>query len=773
MSLRLAATPPTVCHGHRLGRIQLGSRLAHPRFSFSTSTTFLSRYSRTPSSHREDGLPIKKIRRKAREAEFIDSPNAATTAGETEAVTSGSSRTATANTNTANTPFKSRVIPLRKDQQQHEHDSHHTKSRHGRVKTNRSDQEHAQSQQRKASRLRFEDFMPPRHHRLHFLHRQRVLYHLKQQQQRFQSRSHDSRDGHYHHDHHGGYDPRWNDWNHYWNPWMWHMIDSSRKNSAKAFLFGIVVAGMGIGIYESNSFHMEQWNKFVKDVAHIKNAFVEGGGPSATQFKSLSSGSEAAVTSKEARMTRGVPSLPMSQGLHASQKSLKMLTPEQVELRLGNHQRSFRIADPGKSKSKAGSDQDVVQGYCINQVASNNPIEDDLSRHIVRNGNGQIKRMFFGVFDGHSGWCCSQKVAQELAPSVAKELDTISNPGDTKAIVEAIERGFLKLDQRIVHESVKRVLEHPSRPLACSSLLSAISGSCALLAYVDPRENDLYIACTGDSRAVMGVRGPSSDGGHVWRAVPLSFDQTGRNRWEVKRLQEEHPGEESTVIMGGRVLGGLEPTRSFGDARYKWSKEIQGKVFQLFPTYRQPYRNYHTPPYVTAKPVVQHHKIQPEDRFLIMATDGLWDKLTSDEVVQLVGDLLDGKIGHDEMILDKEGIRKYKQQRRLALQESQLPTNGREEQTQQEEEEGELTPPKGPASQVCKFTYRDHANASTHLIRNALGGANDDKLAATLSIPSPMSRGYRDDITVVFFGQQTTTLALSDAQETDGCVEIR
>ena len=33
--------------------------------------------------------------------------------------------------------------------------------------------------------------------------------------------------------------------------------------------------------------------------------------------------------------------------------------------------------------------------------------------------------------------------------------------------------------------------------------------------------------------------------------------------------------ESNSVIREGRVLGGLEPTRSFGDARYKWPLAIQ------------------------------------------------------------------------------------------------------------------------------------------------------------------------------------------------------
>ncbi|KAF9095662.1 hypothetical protein BGX23_000162 [Mortierella sp. AD031] len=449
-----------------------------------------------------------------------------------------------------------------------------------------------------------------------------------------------------------------------------------------------------------------------------------------------------------------------------------MLSSEQVDERLAQNEKAFRVLTKEKD-SKEKSKQEVIVGYCVNQIASNNPIEDDLSRHVIRNQDGEIDKAFFGVFDGHGGWCCSQRVALELAPSVATELEHV-DPHDIMAVMEAIENGFLKLDDKIVNQTVEQVLEFPSRPLACSSLLPAISGSCALVAYIDVKQKDLYVACTGDSRAVLGVREPSAanKSGHIWKAVPMSFDQTGRNRWEVRRLQEEHPGEENTVVMRGRVLGGLEPTRAFGDARYKWTKEVQERVFQLFPSYRQPHRNYHTPPYVTAKPVVKHHKLRPEDRFLVMATDGLWDKLTSDEVIQLVGDLLDGKTGQEKLVLDREEMKAIKSK----AQAIQGAITGKE--NEQNEETEELTPanlpPKGPASQIRQFTFKDQSNASTHLVRNALGGGDDDRLAATLSIPSPMSRVYRDDITVtvIFFGQDDSKSHFKSDQTTDGFVEI-
>ncbi|KAG0244309.1 hypothetical protein BGW41_008073 [Actinomortierella wolfii] len=443
-------------------------------------------------------------------------------------------------------------------------------------------------------------------------------------------------------------------------------------------------------------------------------------------------------------------------------QQVKMLTPEQATQHLAKNQRAYKTA----TKEDDGEQRGPVVGYCTNQVASNNPIEDDLSKHVVRGRNRSEDQYFFGVFDGHGGWCCSHQVAQELAPYVAAELSLVSSRGacgdKTKSeedVVEAIQRAFVNLDDKIVHEAVEKVLAEngrvPTRAMATSLLLPAISGSCALLAYIDARTNDLYVACTGDSRAVLGVKEMKPDGSHVWKAVPLSYDQTGRTKSEVLRMREEHPGEEDTVIMRGRVLGGLEPTRAFGDARYKWSREVQEKVFQLFPAYRQPNAYLKTPPYVTAKPAVKHHKLRPEDSFLVLATDGLWDKLTSDEVVQLVGGLLDGKKGVEETFLDraKANIQSIEQQQELT------PANLK---------------PKGPESQMRQFTFRDRTNASTHLVRNALGGADDDKVAATLAIPAPMSRIYRDDITVtvVFFNEQDTKETLMEALEIDGLVEI-
>lgn len=114
-------------------------------------------------------------------------------------------------------------------------------------------------------------------------------------------------------------------------------------------------------------------------------------------------------------------------------------------------------------------------------------------------------------------------------------------------------------------------------------------------------------------------------------------------------MLSEHPASErGSVIRTGRVQGGLQPTRAFGDAVYKWTPhQAAASVNSAAPAYERcssavrrvsavykswgerfrPQRpNTFTPPYVTAKPEVTHRKISSINgetlRFIVMATDG-------------------------------------------------------------------------------------------------------------------------------------------------------
>ena len=283
------------------------------------------------------------------------------------------------------------------------------------------------------------------------------------------------------------------------------------------------------------------------------------------------------------------------------------------------------------------------------------------------------------------------------------------------AIDESIKETFNRLDDDIVHKSVEKVFSSPSKAAAIELLATAHAGSCALLAFYDSKDKLLRVAVTGDSRAVLGRRRVNDSGDPDFYEVHvLSMDQTGNNPKEVARLNALHPGE--TIVEKGRVLGwGI--SRAFGDAAYKWSLEVQTRLNEEYLGDR-PRPNVKTPPYFTAEPEVTTTEVKSGD-FLIMATDGLWDCLTNEEAVGLVGLWLNDKKSSgnvSDVITERDS----------------LPVKVTEDQTVMY-----------PYWRTKKRFVNADSNAATHLARSALGGADSDLTAGLLSMTSPRSRRYR------------------------------
>lgn len=118
---------------------------------------------------------------------------------------------------------------------------------------------------------------------------------------------------------------------------------------------------------------------------------------------------------------------------------------------------------------------------------------------------------------------------------------------------------------------------------------------------------------------------------------------------------------------------------------------------------------------------------------MVLATDGLYDRLSSEEVVALVGAHLNGLRGS--------------QTRSSVMSKTLLPNLS---------DSQHATHRPAAGKEDAQWTFEDR-NISTMLIRNALGGAKGEQVSALLSIPAPMSRRYRDDITV-------TVVLLGDAE---------
>jgi len=61
--------------------------------------------------------------------------------------------------------------------------------------------------------------------------------------------------------------------------------------------------------------------------------------------------------------------------------------------------------------------------------------------------------------------------------------------------------------------------------------------------------------------------------------------------------------------------------------------------FNLTPgTNEKLFRDPYTPPYISSSPQIISRDIVPEDSFVIVATDGLWDGVSNEEAVLVVAD---------------------------------------------------------------------------------------------------------------------------------------
>ncbi len=291
-----------------------------------------------------------------------------------------------------------------------------------------------------------------------------------------------------------------------------------------------------------------------------------------------------------------------------------------------------------------------------------------------------------------------------------------------QAIDQAIETAFLSLDNDILDRAAKALSKPVELSEAISDLGPAFAGSCALISYYNSDSQQLKVACTGDSRAVLGRRNAAGK----WEATALSVDQNGWNEDEVARLQAEHPNEPG-MIKDGRVLN-IAVSRAFGDARFKWPRKWTEDATKRFfgPSIQEPYL---TPPYLTAEPVITTTKIEPEKGdFLIMASDGLWDKVTNEQAIDLVGRWLKT---HDP---SQEVTHPNLAQAPTTLVTPRQPSTG------------------GPGEwRTCRYSQSVNSkdfivadeNAATHLARNALGGANEDMLCGMLTAGPSMSRNLR------------------------------
>ncbi|KXS94109.1 hypothetical protein AC578_7509 [Pseudocercospora eumusae] len=389
------------------------------------------------------------------------------------------------------------------------------------------------------------------------------------------------------------------------------------------------------------------------------------------------------------------------------------------------------------------------------QMPSNMPCEDTWSAGTYTLFNDPKRDWCeWAIFDGHAGPRTAQMLKQVIPDVVGKDLwnancmDQSYIPNDWHT-VSTIKKSFLQIDKEILDEAAKRIQSGGPLAEVVSAGAAAFSGSCALLALYDPARDILRVANVGDSRAVLGTWDSAAQ---KYVARPMSVDQTGFNQDEVARLKKNHPGEEDIVDPSSGRVHGIAISRAFGDARWKWATDLTQLAHDRFFGPRpRPKGMIKTPPYLTAEPEVMEAKINTGTRpdFLIMASDGLWDQLSSEDAVACV-----------QMWLDKHKPEAFITDGLDPAAPNRPPTctsadDLADDDTYFDEDEKCL---KWRVKQKHFVVEDDHCGI--HLVKNALGGKRRDLFTGVMSVQPPYSRNVRDDITVhvIFFGIDTEPL---------------
>ncbi|KAL3650930.1 hypothetical protein CASFOL_007333 [Castilleja foliolosa] len=240
---------------------------------------------------------------------------------------------------------------------------------------------------------------------------------------------------------------------------------------------------------------------------------------------------------------------------------------------------------------------------------------------------------FFGVYDGHGGKVVAKFCAKYLHQQVLKHEAYTS--GD---IGTSVQKAFFRMDEMmrgqrgwrelaILGDKINKftgmiegliwsprggdkndkVDDWAFEEGPHSDFSGPTSGCTACVAIV--RENQLVVANAGDSRCVISRNG---------QAYNLSRDH--KPELEVERDRILKAGG---FIHAGRVNGSLNLARAIGDMEFKQNK--------FLPAEKQ---------IVTASPDINIVELCDDDEFVVLACDGIWDCMSSQQLVDFIREQL-------------------------------------------------------------------------------------------------------------------------------------
>ncbi|CAI5714413.1 unnamed protein product [Hyaloperonospora brassicae] len=275
-----------------------------------------------------------------------------------------------------------------------------------------------------------------------------------------------------------------------------------------------------------------------------------------------------------------------------------------------------------KRQRIAGSSTDlsvqVVLSHCTAEYQANSPSEDR-SVHVVKTMDASVQ--IYAVFDGHGGSRAVDHLRSSLCQDILGDITSNSSSDEVRTIVES---AFARADEELKQSLLALAPDIRLSKGYCNA------GSCAVIALFVHKA--LYVANVGDCAAVLGKMNKETK---ELQAIEVSTDHSCSNSHETKLVIERSHDRNAIrmskddVIAGlgtlgaQRVAGSLAMTRAFGDFYLK-CPELSMAPFKS------------KVPYITSQPSISTVDMDGSEKYVILASDGLWDVMTPQEAVLIV-----------------------------------------------------------------------------------------------------------------------------------------
>ena len=284
-------------------------------------------------------------------------------------------------------------------------------------------------------------------------------------------------------------------------------------------------------------------------------------------------------------------------------------------LQKDNKEKQNKIIKEKKEENKCIKKIKEILPYTHVGFDGEEPKENNQDNYFVyKNFMNKKNYIYMSVCDGHGveGHFVSDFIKEILPYDMSENLQSFNilteNELEKEKIYDIIKQTFIEANEKLVNNE---------------EINSLFSGSTCVSVIYTPEK--LIIPNIGDSRAVLGrlINKETNE----YKAIELSRDHKPTEKDEEKRILE-NDGRIQPFIEDGEFVGpqrvwikeeevpGLAMTRSFGD-------RVAATVG------------------VVSIPEIKEYIFNPNDKFMIIASDGVWEFISSQECIDIIKEFYD------------------------------------------------------------------------------------------------------------------------------------